>query len=267
MCWWWKHSKTVLLQNRCDATQGQACWRFMANATANDVQGTNKISVWFRTKSGDGLNADGGADSPTSAMPVRAHYFIFYFFIQHTGVDILESSHACYCFSTTPRLPGTSSSTSFVLTAQLLFPFQPFFSCKCAKVWATWCFILCRLINWISLISREWWLALFVCGLIACKNHLNHDTLQWRMQAMLSAGEKLVISYYVLCNKASASICDIKLVCCSCALKIMLMHKTAAVTLKSFHFCLAKLCVLFALITWMLPRKSNQNQTWKQPWK
>lgn len=91
--------------------------------------------------------------------------FYFIFFIHRTGVDILESSHACYCFSTTPRLPGTSSSTSFVLTPQLLFPFTSslFLLQKCKRTTsrATSCFILCGLTKWISLISRERWLALF----------------------------------------------------------------------------------------------------------
>lgn len=114
-------------------------------------------------KSGSGLNADRGADTPTSAMPVHAHYFIFLFFIQHTGVDISESSHACYCFSTTPRLPGTFQFHLICLnsSAPLSFYNLPFFSSKCAKVWATSCFIPCGLTKWISLISRERWLALF----------------------------------------------------------------------------------------------------------
>lgn len=155
----------MLLYYRCDATQGQACWRVLTNATANGVQETNKISDWFRTKAGTGLNADRSTDIPALAMPVHAHYYIYIFFIHRTGVDILESSHACYCFSTTPRLPGTSSSTSFVLTPQLLFPFTSslFLPQKRNRTTsrATSCFILCGLAKWISLISRERWLALF----------------------------------------------------------------------------------------------------------
>lgn len=122
---------TLLLHNCCNAAQGQACRRFMTNATENDMQETNRISVWFRTKSGTGLNADRGTETPTSAT--HAHYFIFLFFIQHTGVDILESSHACYCFSTTPRLPATSSSTSFVSSAPLSFYNLPFSLTKVQK--------------------------------------------------------------------------------------------------------------------------------------
>lgn len=51
----------------------------MTNATANGVQETNKISNWFCTKAGTGLNADRSADIPASAMLVHAHSFLFFF--------------------------------------------------------------------------------------------------------------------------------------------------------------------------------------------
>lgn len=198
---------TLLLHNRCDAAQGQACRRFMTNATANDMQETNKINIWFRTGSGTGLNADGGTETPTSAVPMHAHYFIFYFFIQHRGVDILESSHACYCFSTTPRLPGTSSSTSFVSSAPLSFYNLPFSSRETAKVRATPCFSVQFyqmdqfdftqvLADSFFFVCVDWWLA----KPISTVTHRSEE-----------CNPCLVISFYVVCNKATTRICDIKM--------------------------------------------------------
>lgn len=119
----WKHYWLVLLQTCCDATQHQVCLRLKTNAPADDVPETNKISVWFRTVWHWSRCGQRHWYSYLGDACACTLWFFIYFFIQHRGVDILESSHACYCFSTAPRLPGTSSSTSFVWTPQLLFHF------------------------------------------------------------------------------------------------------------------------------------------------
>lgn len=119
---------------RCDAMQGQSVWRFIANATTNGVQETNKITDLFHRTSGSNLTADTAIRTSTDVKDCDYVCVCVFFYSSRTNLrifHILKSNHACYCSSATACLPCFFRFHLICLIFSAALPFitpLPFFS-------------------------------------------------------------------------------------------------------------------------------------------
>lgn len=130
--------RALMFYYRCDATQGQSVWRFIAYATTNGVQETNKITDLFQRTSGSNLTADPAIRTCTDVKHCDYECvmcLLFYFFLsispksahfphlkkQPCLLLFLNNSLSSLLFPVPPHLSYLLGSSSFYNTPPPLF--------------------------------------------------------------------------------------------------------------------------------------------------